>query len=409
MGLTIRLVQGEEWLRVARPLSAYAFEPSPREQDRERLRRRLATGVTRTHVAFDGTEPRCTATAIHMTQNVRGALLPMGGVASVATHPAGRRQGFARQVLRHVLADMREQGQVVSALYPFRPSFYERFGYTGLPPERRATLTPADLAPLLRISVPGTVELARYAEVAGDVRDLTERVLPAVHGMALRADPELAAARDDTDHWAAVARVDGRPVGYLAYRIEQYGGVLSGWRFLYRDPAARTLLLSWLARHVDQVSIVSLPLRPVDRPETWVTDVDLTVESRSQPYRNAPMARILSVPGLSGIGAGDGEVTVRVDDDLIGGVYTLTGAGGVLSVKSDAPPTSVVPGDRGPTPVPGGSAVAELTGHGLAAVVYGVLDPAELHLRGYGTVPPAAAEQLRALFPPAEPFLLEAF
>ncbi|MGA8112250.1 MAG: GNAT family N-acetyltransferase [Actinocatenispora sp.] len=404
MGITIRLVDAEERVRLVRPLTGYAFESSPRDDDMELLRRRMSVGSRRTHVAFDGDDPRCTATVIEMTQNVRGALLPMGAVAAVATHPAARRQGLARDMLRHILADMREQGQVVSTLYPFRPSFYERFGYTGLPPERRASLTPADLAPLLRVPVPGTVELVRYPDAAAEVRGLTEALLPEVHGMALRADPGLADARGETQHWAAVARVDGEVTGYLAYRVEEYGGQLTAWRFLYRDPAARTLLLGWLARHVDQVSTVSLPLRPVDRPETWATDLTLTVQGRSEPYANAPMGRVLSVPGLTGIGAGDGEVTVRVTDDVVGGVYTLTGAGGALSVK--------VEGDTGPAAPAGDPAsrpYAELTGHGLAALVYGVLDPAELYLRGYGTVDAAAAEQLRALFPLQAPFLLEAF
>jgi predicted acetyltransferase len=343
------------------------------------------------HVLFDADEPRCTASVVEMTQNVRGALLPMGGVAGVATHPAGRRRGFARTMLTHVLADMRDQGQVVTALYPFRASFYERFGYVGIGAEPRATLRPRDLTPLLRADVPGEVTLARYPDAAAEVREVTETALRATHGMALRADPDLAGARATDGYWAAVARIDGRAAGYVAYEIKEYGGELSVWRFLHDGPAARTLLLAWLARHTDQVETVSLPLRPGDDPAAWVTDLDVTVASRQSPlHRPAPMARVLSLPGLAGVPVGTGEITVRVADDLVGGVWTLSGDG-TLAVAE------------------GGTPTAELTGHGLAALLYGVLDPADLPLRGYGTVSGKAAAALRALFPPARPFLLESF
>lgn len=391
MTLSIRPVEGEERLHTARLLTQYAFEPSPSELDLESDRRFLRIGRRRTHVLFDGDEPRCTASVIEMTENVRGRLLPMGGVAGVASHPAARRSGYARRLLTHVLADMRDRGQVVSALYPFRASFYEKFGYVGIGPERRAILSPRDLAPLLSVDLPGTVTLLRYPEAAEPVRALTEAVQRETHGMAVRADPGLAGAHANDEHWAALAVVDGRPVGYLAYRIPEYGGELPVWRFQYRDATARTLLLSWLARHADQVDTVSVPLRPVDRPETWVTDTDLRVESRMSPvHAPAPMVRILSVPALAGLPAGDAEVTVRVVDDLVGGVYTFAG-GPALSIMDGRVPE------------------AELTGHGLAALVYGVLDPADLPLRGYGRLTPAAAAALRTLFPLNPPFLLEAF
>jgi predicted acetyltransferase len=389
--ISIRLVEGEERLHTARLLTQYAFEPSPRTLDLEADRRFLGIGRRRVHVLFDGGEPRCTASVIEMTENVRGRLLPMGGVAGVASHPAARRNGYARRLLTHVLADMRDQGQVVSALYPFRASFYEKFGYVGIGPERRAILSPRDLAPLLRLDLPGRVALLPYPEAAERVRELTETVQRGTHGMAVRADPGLAGARANDEHWAALATVDGQTAGYLAYRIPEYGGELPVWRFQYRDAAARTLLLSWLARHADQVETVSVPLRPVDRPETWVTDTDLRVESRMSPlHAPAPMVRILSVPALAGMPAGNADVTVRVVDDLIGGVYTLSGG----------PALTVTPGTH-PT--------AELTGHGLAALTYGVLDPADLPLRNYGTIPPPAAAALRTLFPLNPPFLLEAF
>ena len=64
----------------------------------------------------------------------------------VAAQPLARRHGHVRALLMELLVRMRDTGCALSALYPVRPSFYERFGYVGLPKARTVTFSPADLA-----------------------------------------------------------------------------------------------------------------------------------------------------------------------------------------------------------------------------------------------------------------------
>jgi hypothetical protein len=52
---------------------------------------------------------------------------------------------------------------------------------------------------------------------------------------------------------------------------------------------------------------------------------------------------------------------------------------------------------------------ATLTAAGLSALAYGVLDPAEVTIRGLGEVPPDAAAELRQLFPRELPYLFADF
>ena len=84
--------------------------------------------------------PVGTATSYSMTMWVRGRALPIQGVAYVGTVKTHRRSGgVASAIMRAALDKARERGQVLSALMPFRASYYEHFGY-GLV-ERRATWT----------------------------------------------------------------------------------------------------------------------------------------------------------------------------------------------------------------------------------------------------------------------------
>jgi predicted acetyltransferase len=392
---TIRLVGGDELLTTTFPLTAYAFQASPRRPDLDRWRDTATITTSRTHVLESGGENLATTSVWDMAQNVRGAVLPMGGVAGVATHPAARRQGCARRLLTHVLGDMRDRGQAVSALYPFRPSFYQRFGYVGIPQQRRVRLDPRDLAPLLRAEVPGTVRRLPMSEAAAEVRAFLERTLPGAHGMALRAAGPDHARLGNLEEWVALATApDGEVTGILVYEIKEYGGELHARWFLHRDASARTQLLGWVARHADQVATASLPLRPDEQPDTWLTDADLTVDARMAPLASpAPMVRILSVPALAGlpVGSTTATVTVQVTDELIGGTYTFASHAGTLEITD------------------GGTADTELTGHGLAALVYGILDPTDLPWRGFGTTSVTATAKLRALFPRTTPYLFEAF
>ena len=110
-----------------------------------------------------------TATALSMRMWVRGGVVPCQGVAWVGTVKTHRRRvsgedGVATQVMRETLRMARERGQVVSALMPFRASFYEHFGY-GLVERRNEWTLPLGVLPH------GSFEGIRFFE-AGDLAEL---------------------------------------------------------------------------------------------------------------------------------------------------------------------------------------------------------------------------------------------
>jgi predicted acetyltransferase len=88
------------------------------------------------------------------------------------------------------------------------------------------------------------------------------------------------------------------------------------------------------------------------------------------------------------------RVTVEVTGDrFIAGGYLLDGSSGALEVTRAA----------------GGAAAATLTAAGLSALVYGVLDPEDIALRGLGDITAETAARLRTLFPRQVPCLYARF
>jgi GNAT superfamily N-acetyltransferase len=396
--MKIRRVGADEYLTTGYSLRAYAFEPSPvGAAQADAMRRRYLPYVAGnvSLIVEDGGTTLAGVSAIPMRQNVRGSVYPMAGVAGVATHPLARRQGHIRTLLHQLLGEMRDDGHVVTALHPFRPSFYGRFGYIGFPKPRTVTFSPADLGALLRDQLPGDVTWQRIKEGYDDYREFTQRALAERHGFAVFPDYRAVRLRDADEEWLVTARVDGDIVGAVTYRIEKHGEDLLAGDLLTTSPLGRALLLQFFARHVDQVARVRVTVAADETPELWGTDLAAHTEARvSFPGSPAPMARVLSLEALNGLAAGPGRVAIDVvDDPFIAGSYLLDGTGGQLDVRGGAL--------SAPT--------ATLTSAGLSALVYGVLDPAEVVIRGFGSVPEDAATELRRIFPRVTPHLFASF
>jgi predicted acetyltransferase len=394
--IEIRQVRGEERIATGFPVASYAFGASPQAPNLDDVRKdEPYREKMSTLVAFIDSEPQATLASHEMTQNVRGAVLPMGGIAGVASMPSGRRRGVVRAMFERQLALYHEAGVPISLLYPFRDSFYERLGYVSLPMPRHLTINPEALAPLVRLDKPGRCEQVEMKAGFDAWRAFLERYQRHTHGFALKHITNARRWQDANEWWVAFARDEaGEIAGAMTYKITGYTGKLIAGTFLATSPLGRYQLLDWVGRHADQVKEAVIEVQPDDYPETWFRDLQATVRTDVEDAWPGPMARVVAVPGLAGIGCGEGTVTVEIHDGLCpwnDGTFTLRGEGGTLSVT------------------PGGAATSRITIQGLAALVYGGADPDELPYRGWGDPDAATADALRALFPPVVPEVFEKF
>jgi predicted acetyltransferase len=391
--MNFRQISAAERTTTMFPLQAYAFSPSPwSPEDQEAYRKRMRFFETTVNlIAEEDGRTLAGVAALRMRQNVRGLVHDMAGVASVATHPAARRRGLVRELLPRLLRQMRDEGCAVSALYPFRPSFYAKFGYVGVPKHRTAVFAPEGLSHLVRADLPGEVERLPMSEGWEAYDSVIRHRLARRHGFSVFDDVRAAELRD-VKSWVAVARSAGEVVGAVRYTVAAHGGDLVAQDLHCTGPLGRALLLQFFARHVDQVARISVRHSTEEVPDLWGTDFEMTSEGRvDNPTENAPMVRVLNVESLSGSPAGPGEVTVEiVDDELIGGVWHLS-SDGTLAVSKGTEPA------------------ARLTAAGFSALVYGVLDPVEVFTQGLGEIEAEAIPTLAAMFPRQMPYLFAEF
>jgi len=385
----IRDVSGEELVDTAWPLTHYAFGASPLAATArgEWAERAKIERDSRTLVAFVDGKPVATALGLRLKQNVRGRVVEALGVAGVAAHPDARRGGHVRAILAELHRGALASGQAVSALYPFRPSFYAQFGYTGLMKMRTIRMYPAGMEALRKLVLDATVTLHETTDTDAWAAYLAveDAWIAKRHGVMLDvSDTVRADSGSESPMMLALVRRGDEVIGAMPFETQGFGQELRSRRFLVDDPAGRLALLRWLGSHADQFNTYELGMPAGDYPEVWYTDVAYDDETISKvPTHGAPMARVIDLAALAGAEVGDGQVVVEVtgDGDVAAGRWQLTGDGGALAVE----PSTALP-------------EATLTVAGISALVYGSQSTIELGIRGLASFEPGAADTLDSMF-----------
>jgi len=393
MNTSIRHLQGEELLDVLFSLNQYSLHPSPPFQDKEEWLTivRGRKGVT-CYAVFEEEVPVSVAVSTAMTQNMRGKLFPASGVWGVSTSPVSRRKGYCRQAMASLLAAERESGKILSNLYPFRESFYERMGYVSFPLTKIARFALSSLEPLLKMDLGGEIDLKLIGEAYATYYEFLGKMRQSRHGMAF-FDFVNQAAVNRNNLWVALARFAGQIEGLMLYRIQGEEVTKFNFmalRFYYHTSRARYLMLNWIARHVDQADRAEIWLPADEYPEFWLADMDVKVESAIRPA----MSRVLDVEKIGGMCVGEGNFSAKIIDPLCpwnGGSWHFEGSDGNLLVSKAL------------------DAECELTIQGLSALVAGARDPQDLPLRGWGHPSPALQLIQSRMFPKVCPYIHEIF
>jgi predicted acetyltransferase len=202
-----------------------------------------------------------------LRQWVAGSRLPCAGIGTVAISPAYRRRSLGAEMMTEALHAALERGDVASALYPFRVSFYQKLGYGQAGEVLQYQVAPQNL--------PDTPERARVELLDGDVTrlealELYGHWMRGQNGQLERSQSLWREMVGEHDRCLAGYRgADGGLEGYalLVYRpdmprAERYVEVDE---LVATTPAARRGLYAWLASLSDQWEQLLLRALPSER------------------------------------------------------------------------------------------------------------------------------------------------
>lgn len=180
---------GEEDSERSHRLGRLAFGGPPTLDDAWRARTRTARGLL---AEVDG-RPAGQLRVRPYGQLFGGRSVPMGGLAGVAVEPWARGRGVAQALLDASLPEMREAGQVVSALYASVPPLYRSRGWEQAGVLEDRTLAPSSFGAAGRA---GAVELRPAGEDdLADLHGCYQAVARAQDGMLDRNGPSFTLAQ----------------------------------------------------------------------------------------------------------------------------------------------------------------------------------------------------------------------
>jgi len=340
-------------------------------------------------------------TLLHAELGFLGARLPMAGICEVATDPDQRNKGYAGELMRRSLREMRERGICTSALFPFSFRYYRKFGYELGGNHCHFWCRPSCIPAF------GEYRLARPAR-AGDVPALTRF-------SAQRAAGLTCALTRDAKRWSSLCSDpsvrltvcgDGEIEGYLASSEvrDAYGGRVlrvleltaagtTGWRTLLGELArVGAESIEWNACDADLRASGMLrstaPLREGFKPRAIVT-VRPMFQFRVVDVEGALRAR------AAAFSEGRDRLALRLDDEVLPAnqaPVTVQRSGGGVEVR----------------PARASDPWLKMDIRTFSQVFCGYLSPSDAASQGLASASsPAALETAEQLFPSGEPFLSE--
>lgn len=392
----IRVLRREE-LPDGYELSEFAFQYEVSAAEREERAAKADPNQTWGYFAEGRLAAKLELLPFHVWVN--GRRIGMGGIAGVATWPEHRRGGMVGQLLVQSLKTMRDNGQTLSFLAPFKFAFYRKYGWETYVDHLHYEI-PVEQLPKFE-AVPGS-RIVRKAKDAELLNPLYEAYARQYNGMLERDE-----ARWRDTHFgkkgtiAVYENPQGEARGYVFYLVRNRTATIHEMVFL--DEEARRGLWNFIGNHDSMIAKAELKA-PVDDQLPFLT-ADPRFKQERTPYF---MARIVDAEAfltqIPYAARPDAEpLYLRIADEQAEwnqGMFRVTFADGGTSAEAAKLPEGEMPAE---------SELLSCTIQTLAALLLGYQRPAFLarigRLRGAADL----VDRLEAAIPRRTTFLTDFF
>ena len=279
-----------------------------------------------------------------------GKSVGMSGIGFVSTLPGYRRRGAIRGCFEQAFREMKELGQVFSALYPFSVEYYRQFGYE-LTPQTVEWTVPLSSIP--NYEGKGSYHLYRPGEDLSDYHLIYRDFVSGYNLAAIREDLDFSPFTLDPveskAYWYLYRNEKGVPKGYLRFYKETVdkerrmdcGTPFRGVEFCFRDIEGLKGLLSFVKSFAANYDSLVLSL-PADIPlELFLGEAN----GITRKISFAGLYRVVdAVPVLMAAAyRGDGALSIEIADKSAPwneGVFTVEFQDGkaIRAEKTEAAP-----------------------------------------------------------------------
>lgn len=401
--MKVKKLEGEE--RFAAYLtSVYCFHM--RVEDVEAKRERQLNATVEDWGAFDDSNTLMARIINnHYDFYVDGTAVKAGGIGAVSTLPEYRNSGAIRAIFKDLLPEAYANGEVISALYPFKHEFYRKFGYETVIGWSQYSLTPELLC---RYRFDGEVTKWNSGDPVDDFMTVYNAFAPQ-YNMAHKRTEEQMLALVNVDKpyidrkFSYVLREGGKPVAYVVFTDIRHdpAAILQVEECAWTCRDGFRAVLGFLARFEADYGTIELRLPAgIDLLRVIVTPNAYDVKETVFPNF---MVRVINAKKLLETikKPSDCNFTIRISDEMIeenNRTYR------VLSDRVELVGERFVADDESISP----KADLEINVRALGQLAIGALNLDEAMLRADVTVN-ANEEMLRRVFIPKKIYVGEHF
>ena len=275
---------------------------------------------------FDGNRMVSTFSTIPFTMRALGKAVPMGGISAVGTIPEYRRRGLLRKTMTQALANMRDAGQPMTALWASQAAIYQRYQFAMTAVLRSYRVDTVNIAfhdgdggscTVERIAIEGDFDTIKqlYIAFVADRMGYLHRSRP-LWQMGVLAEND----NDGPVYVAVATDSNGIPAGYVIYTVRA-GRVAHPARsqelrirdLVWLNLDAYRSLWRFIASH-DLVGAVLWQRAPADDPAVELFAEPRLLDARDNEgawFRIVDLAGALAARGYSG----DGTLRIGIPDD----------------------------------------------------------------------------------------------
>lgn len=308
----------EDHIPAMAALWAEAFPEKPAERRQREIREGFSYGdLTDCWVVEVDDRLAGALRTYRLFMNYRGHRIPVMGLAGVAVAPDFRRRGIGRRMCLEALRIARDRGDLLSALFPFRASFYRQMGYALAGAFHRYRFAP-DALP----TYPGWDQVVRAPSGGRQIAmEVYQRVAARSTGLLQRTERMWGFLGQPGTYLYVYRDIRDRAAGYVAVRGR--GGPPERSRLRVLELLAETReaylgLLGWLSVQRDQWGTIVYDTVPaedfherLDHPRTWGSGSPRGLWFHSAGLLRGPMFRVLDLAGLYALAGDNGRVGGR--------------------------------------------------------------------------------------------------
>ena len=272
-----------------------------------------------------------------------GKTVRTGGIGGVATFPEYRDRGAIKAIFKELLPAAYKDGEVISALYPFKHEFYRKQGYEVVPAWNEYSLTPGLLC---NYRFDGEVCKWNAGDPVTDFMTVYDAFAPQFN-MALKRTPERMLEHLKVDKpyidrkFSYVLKQDGKPVAYIIFTDIRHdpAAILEVEEFAWTGRDGFRAILGFLARFEADYGTIKLTL-PKGIDLIRIVQSPLAYDIQKIPQQNF-MVRVINAKKLLETISKpvDCDLTISISDEIIAennATYRVTADAVSISRKKNA-------------------------------------------------------------------------